>query len=218
MDLIGAVSSGDSAKATSIVDAVKSDPEAVTDEADDVEGEVEADADLEPLVDTDDAEGENVETNTLSRGDAVTVDGQPGVVKIPRSGNGKIGVLVNGKLRMVDAVDDATVNEAMAFPDLSRILALAGVSTAPAVSVVASAKTTAPEPSCEVGAYNPTKCTAEQAANQGDDVMMTLMATLADAESMIPKIRMADAGTVRQKINAMMGKLNESFGVRARKL
>jgi hypothetical protein len=82
--------------------------------------------------------------------------------------------------------------------------------------VGAIAKTTAPAASCEVGAYNP-NAVADEACHD-DDVMMTLMATLADAESMIPKIRMADAGTVRQKINAMMGKLNESFGVRARKI
>lgn len=117
IELVSAVSAGDAQRANTLLNSA-SLGDSGTDEA-------VGDDEAKQVTDTDDSLDIEAEHN-FAFGDNVIADGKPGVVKVPRTNKGKIGVLVDGKLNLFEPGDvepsDDTLSE-----DVSRILTLSGI-------------------------------------------------------------------------------------------
>ena len=166
-----------------------------------------------PNVDDDEAVDDN--TSVYNVGDTVNVSGTEATVKIPSGPGDTVGVLINGKLKMVDSSEITEGILGMTgMPDLNRIRALAGImSGGPEASGEEMC-----EPACDPAVD--TNCVEENPTsvevcpeNGGVDgnPAETCMAALQQIEAALPSVRLADLKAIRQRITTMVQTMNESI-------
>ena len=220
LNLIYAVEHNDREGASEIVKSASVDQ---NENEDDEREAIKTDAESrtrKPNVDDDDDETLDNSTDAYNVGDTVSVGGNEATVKIPSGPGSTVGVIIKGKLKMVDKseiTEDVGVLGMTGMPDLNRIRALAGMMSGPET----------PEPACDP-ACNPAadaECVGEipcpvevcpvDNGFGGDEVdadpAETCMAALQQIEAALPSVRLADLKAIRQRITAMVQAMNESL-------
>jgi hypothetical protein len=119
IELVSAVSAGDAQRARALLSTASEDT------SDDDTDEAEDGDEARQVTDTDNSLDIDSPHN-FAYGDAVVVNGEKGVVKIPRNGKGKVGVLINGKMRLCDPSEVKPENDTIS-EDVDRVLTLAGL-------------------------------------------------------------------------------------------
>jgi len=150
-------------------------------------------------------------------GDAVEVNGDDAIVKIPHGPGGTVGVLIGGKLKMIDRKKVRPVGDALkldemvlgmtGIPSIQRMQELAGISTA---------SFEAPETSpvqVAVGAAEPDNSEGGD-ANSPECAKAAVMACLDELERHMPNLRVADLKDVRKRIYDLTARLNEGRSLR----
>lgn len=167
----------------------------------------------------------------------VTRDGRKGNVKISNGPRNTVGVMIDGKLKMEKRRNLKIEEHVMGMTgvlDLSRMRELAGMggmmgSAQPQASAADNAMGSLEVPATEIEIeveHVPTvdaaecplqdaKATAQAfpAAECAEVAMMNLddvMASFDQIERSLPELKVKDAREIRQRVNALMSKLNES--------
>jgi hypothetical protein len=193
--LADAVSAGDAdAAKEALGDAAVDEDEAKEPGADD-------DAD-EP-----DAEDEDEDETQFNVGDAVRVGDTDGTVRLADGPHDTVGVMMKGKLKMVDRKKVVKLDEMVlgmtGMPNLKRMQELAGIMAVPdqmpaaadVAAVAAPAVVSEPVVAC---------------CKQDAEPVVACMDALDMLEKHLPGVRLADLKGIRQRIFDISAKMNES--------
>ncbi|RYD64232.1 MAG: hypothetical protein EOP83_10275 [Verrucomicrobiaceae bacterium] len=190
--------------------------------------------------------GEEVEEESFSPniGDEVRVNGEDGIVKVVHGPNNTTGVMIDGQTTMVKKAQvkrvktqESVIEEGLMgmtpMIDLRRMQELAGM--APGGSPLAPGRVDVEGPPAPLEAIEvsvepqtapmptPTACAAPVASQAAPEVNLTgmsidgVMSSFDQIEAALPNIALADAKTVRERINAVLAILNEGLDGRKRK-
>lgn len=175
------------------------------DDADDEEedkSEVEDEQDDETLAPVD--EDATSAQGALAIGDRVRVGNAKGIVHIPDGPGMTVGVLIGGKLRMLDRskiVRESFVNGGVmgmvSTPDIARMQELAGI--------MVTQRSASPQP-----AFPDSASSVEiTAVGNCDDAQDKAAAALADLEACLPQLKISEWPPIRKRLYSMIGALNE---------
>lgn len=153
-------------------------------------------------------------------GDDVRVGDEEGTIKIPHGPNNTVGVMIDGKLRMVKAKDVKPLKEGVLgfapMLDLQRMQQLAGIAAPEAAndeeeeSTVEMAPIMGEQPVTASNVRYITRADLMQIPVESPLPFGTLMALMNDIERSLPELKVKDAKEIRARLNQLMTKLNES--------
>lgn len=156
-------------------------------------------------------EEEAIDDRVFNVGDAVQIGNDSATIKIPKAPGGTVGVMVKGKLQMVDKKDvkkiDESISEITELPSLQRIRELAGL--------VCQSNT---DPHVHVQAEIPSGVTDGSAQAQSDNPLSICLASLDGLERAMSDIKLADLKIVRKRLNDINCKMNESLSRAGKKI
>ncbi len=157
------------------------------------------------------------EEQVFSVGEKVRVNGKVGSVKIPHGPSNTVGIVIGGKLKIVDRGDVNRLHEKVLgmsmLPGLRRMQELAGIMVEePFQPVHTDADTQAKEVSSQ---HQPTEHSQQVPQEHPEEETADPVAQATDAldqlERALPDIRLADLKAIRQRFSLITNTMNESF-------
>ena len=149
------------------------------------------------------ADQDAISSNEYRIGDAVEHDDDEATVRITNGPGNTVGIMINGKLRMVDRKEIKKIDENVMgmtmMPDIQRIRELSGIAAS-------EHPVTAPE--------SPLSFMSTQFSD--DDAVSTAMAAMETLECALPNIKLADLKMIRKRFNEIQMTMNEGVSTKSR--
>ena len=149
-------------------------------------------------------------------GDKVKVNGKDATIKLPNGPGNTVGVMIGGKMDMVDRKDVKKVDESVLglanIPDIKRMQELAGIAN----SGMDDMNDTGVDanPTVEIQSIDP-----EEGISFDSDIDMdccgdNALALLDQIAAMLPNLRLSEVSATRKRINQIMTQMNESINAK----
>jgi hypothetical protein len=145
----------------------------------------------------------DTEYHEFNVGDAVEIDGEEATVKLTKGPDNTVGVMIKGKMQMVDRKDVKKIEEGVlgmtGIPDLRRMQALAGIAEVPEVSAPEIA-TVEFDSDMDMDSSDSNSCGT------------MALALLDKVKCMLPDLRLAEISAIRKVMMEIQTQMNESVG------
>lgn len=146
-----------------------------------------------------------IQLGHLNVGSSVKVNGKNATIKIPNGPGNTVGIMINGKLEMVNREKiKENVIGMTGIPDIRRMQELAGILTPPEETIINQTSNPISDISQEIdiSVVKEPEC----------------FEMLDQIEKMLPDMKLADIKILRQKINNITMKMNETLGIKKIKI